>query len=387
MMRDHMYSTRVAGALLLGLLSWAHAVEAADFEVAFPALEFIRPLFLAAPLDGSDRLFVLEQRGVVSWFENRPDVPVVHEALDLSEKVRTNGNEEGLLGLAFHPAVAENRAVFLMYTASKPRRNVLSRFTMDEEIRNILPETEEVLLEVTQPYSNHNGGMLAFGPDGYLYVSLGDGGAAADPHGNAQNREKLLGKILRIDVNRADPGRPYAVPEDNPFVGVEKDRGEVWAYGLRNVWRFSFDRETGTMWGGDVGQWAWEEIDIIKKGKNYGWNLREGKHPFVNEKAGVPPPGTDPATFVEPVVDHNRKEARSITGGYVYRGLRHPDMRGAYVYADYVTGNVWILRYNGKELTEHRLLGEAPAPASFGEDRDGELYMTCFDGKIYSVFP
>jgi len=389
--------TLAIGLTLFPLLAWALAFprrtassEVVRVEVAFPHLRFDRPLYITYPPDGTDRLFVLGQRGVVSWFERRRDVEEAHVALDISEKVRMRHNEEGLLGLAFHPRFRENRQLFLMYSASEPRRNVLSRFRMDERRRRILPETEEVLLEVTQPWGNHNGGMLAFGPDDYLYVSFGDGGAAADPYDNAQNKGVLLGKILRLDVDRADPGLRYAIPEDNPFVGELGARPEIWAWGLRNVWRFSFDRETDGMWAGDVGQWDWEEINIIEKGKNYGWDYREGAHPYTDKRkserktSDVPPSHLE---LVDPVVEHNRREARSITGGYVYRGERVPSLRGAYMYADYVTDHIWMLRYENDRVTRHEHIGSAPAIASFGEDRNGELYMTCFDGRIYSFFP
>jgi glucose/arabinose dehydrogenase len=352
---------------------------------AFPRLQFERPLYLAELPDGSGRLVLLEQDGRIHLFENRPDADATELALDLTGQVRRVHNEEGLLGLAFHPGFAANRQVFLFYSASDPRRDVLSRFTFDEDRRKILRSSEEVLLEVTQPWGNHNGGMIEFGPDGFLYVSYGDGGAAGDPHGNAQNLRSLLGKILRIDVDRCDPGRPYAVPPDNPFVDTPGARPEIWAWGLRNVWRFSFDRATGRLWAGDVGQYKWEEIDLIEKGGNYGWNFREGAHPYAHsrKKQKLTPPAD--RVFIDPIVEHFRTEARSITGGYVYRGRRLPTLAGAYLYGDFVTGYLWALRYDGERVTEHWRIGEAPAPASFGEDGDGEIYIVCFDGKIYTL--
>jgi glucose/arabinose dehydrogenase len=216
--------------------------------------------------------------------------------------------------------------------------------------------------------------MLEFGPDGYLYIGLGDGGDANDPHDNGQKMDTLLGKMLRIDVDREEGGRPYAVPKDNPFVGQGGARGEIWALGLRNPWRYSFDRKTQELWCGDVGQDAWEEIDILKKGGNYGWNRREGKHKFRDGPGGP---------FEEPVIEHNRREARSITGGYVYRGKKLKKLEGVYLYADYVTGNVWGLRWDGTRVASHRLLGTSQEVASFGEDRDGEVYFTSYNGRIY----
>jgi len=219
--------------------------------------------------------------------------------------------------------------------------------------------------------------MITFGPDGYLYLSLGDGGASGDPHGHAQNKNTLLGAILRIDVDHQDATLAYAIPPDNPFVDQIGNRGEIWAYGLRNVWRFSFDRVTGDLWAGDVGQDLWEEIDMITQGGNYGWNQREGNHAF--RQSG------DDEKFENPIFEHARGQARSITGGYVYRGRQLPQLRGAYVYGDFMTGLIWPLRYNGQKVTEHRYLAQVPAISSFGEDRDGELLIVSLEGQIYKL--
>ena len=352
----------------------AHPAPLGDYgwEVAFPELRFRRPLHVTAHGDGSDRLVVVEQAGKVHVFENRGDVRGTDVALDLSGVVYRRHNEEGLLGLAFHPDFASNRRVFLHYSASRPRRNVLSRFQMDRAGRRIDPRSEQVLLQVRQPYGNHNGGHIAFGPDGYLYVTLGDGGAANDPHGNGQDLGTLLGTILRIDVDRP---KGYSIPADNPFVGRAGARGEIWAWGLRNVWRFSFDRVTGALWAGDVGQNRWEEIDVITRGGNYGWNLREGKHPFRRGRA--------PGELIEPVIDYSRGEGVSVTGGHVYRGRKLPGLVGAYLYADFQSGAIWALRWDGKEVIENRLLGHGPNVSGFGEDRHGEVYFCGFDGRIY----
>jgi glucose/arabinose dehydrogenase len=345
-----------------------------QIEEAFPKLKFRLPVYLTWCPDGSDRLYVLEQDGVVRVFDNRRDVGSAEVALDLRSKVRRSHMEEGLLGMAFHPKFKDNRFVFLQYSASKPRRNVISRFTADRDGRVFRPESEKVILEVAQPYGNHNGGMIEFGPDGFLYIALGDGGDGGDPHGYGQSLKTMLAKILRIDVDKEAGGKGYAVPPDNPFVGRGEAVPEIWAYGLRNVWRFSFDRKTKELWAGDVGQDAWEEIDIVKKGGNYGWNVREGKHRFRGSGSGP---------FEEPVIEHNRREARSITGGYVYRGKKIKSLEGVYLYADFVTGNVWGLRWDGRQVAAHRLIGTSREVASFGEDREGEVYFTSFDGKIY----
>jgi len=343
------------------------------WEVAYDHLTFQRPLWVGHPGDGTDRMVVAEQDGTVYVFENIRAVREVHTMLELD--VYRRHNEEGLLGIAFHPDVAENGYVYLHYSANRPRRGVVSRFRMDDTRTRILPETESVVLEVEQPWGNHNGGDLQFGPDGMLYLTFGDGGGANDPRDHAQDLSTLLGKILRINV---DAGDPYAIPPDNPFVEVEGARGEIWAYGLRNVWRMSFDRETGDLWAGDVGQNRWEEIDVIEKGGNYGWNLREGSHPFRG--------GAMRAGFLDPVVDYERRQAASITGGYVYRGAAVPQLRGGYLHADYVTGYVWVLWWNGREVVRHHTLGRAPSISSFGEDRDGEVYFSSFDGHIYRIW-
>ncbi len=370
--------------LVCSLLSACSAIyaEGYGFSVAFKNLSFERPVLITAAPDGTDRLFVIEQAGRVLWFENRPEVTGadVHVALDISGgKVRRKGNEEGLLGLAFHPDFANNRYVFLHYSASEPRRNVLSRWTMDPDANVIRPDSEQVILEVEQPFGNHNGGDIHFGPDGFLYITLGDGGAGGDPHENGQNLSTLLAAMLRIDVDHPQDGKPYGIPADNPFIHTQNARPEIYAYGLRNVWRFSFDSETGTLWAGDVGQNAKEEIDIITAGGNYGWNPREGFSPYNG--------GTKTPDMIDPIVEHGRNEAASITGGYVYHGNALPQLQGAYIYGDYVTGLIWQLRYDGTQVTEHQQIDKVPEIASFGVDTHGEIYICSLRGKIYKLAP
>jgi glucose/arabinose dehydrogenase len=303
-----------------------------DFEVAFPALKFERCVAIEHPRDGSDRLFVVEQPGRVLWLDNRPDASEKKPALDLVPKVRSRGNEEGLLGLAFHPKVRDNGFVFLQYSTSDPpkepdpkkvvnRRNVVARFSLNKDRTQIDPASEQVLLEIPQPYENHNGGVLQFGPDGYLYIGLGDGGAANDPHGNGQKPDSFLGKFLRIDVDKPSSGKKYGIPKDNPFVGKPPFLPEIWSLGWRNPWGYHFDRKTGDLWSGDVGQDKWEEICVVRKGGNYGWNVREAFHEFKAGKLATP-------EFVDPLVEHDHSLAKSITGGCVYRGKKHPELDG-----------------------------------------------------------
>ncbi len=354
---------------------------------AFPRLTFTRPVYLTNAGDGTNRLFVVDQRGRILVFDNRSDVAEAKEFLDIRASVNMGHNEEGLLALAFHPNYADNGQFYVYYTATDPRRGVLARFTVSADDPDLAdPSSEQVILEVQQPYANHNGSTVLFGPEGFLYISLGDGGYANDPHNNGQDLSTLLGTILRIDVDRSDPGRNYAIPKDNPFVNRPEARGEIWAYGLRNVWRMSFDRQTGDLWAGDIGQNKWEEIDLIVKGGNYGWNIREGNHDFKPRESAEP--------LIGPVVEYPRGEGLSVTGGYVYRGDRIPELRGAYIYTDYVSRKIWALRFRDGEVTAHREISAGLRRTyitSFGEGPDGELYLCAFDvldgrgstGRIY----
>ncbi|MBI4567393.1 MAG: PQQ-dependent sugar dehydrogenase [Planctomycetes bacterium] len=362
------------------LLAPADVIPAVRHQRAFPALRFTRPLLVTHAGDGSGRLFVGSQQGQVYVFPNRDDVKEAGLFLDLGDVTRRQGNEEGLLGVAFHPNYRENGLFFVDYSAT-PRQSVISRFRVSKEDPNRADRaSEEKVLTVPQPFENHNGGTIEFGPDGMLYVALGDGGAAADPFGNGQKLNTLLAKILRIDVDRKDPGLSYAVPPDNPFAGKEGARGEIWAYGLRNVWRHAFDRLTGALWAGDVGQDRFEEVDLIVRGGNYGWNRREGLHPFGRRGAPAGP------EFIEPVIEYPRADGASVTGGVVYRGAKIPALQGAYLYADYESGNLWALRWNGAKVAAHRKLAATRLNvSSFGQDEEGEVYFTAFDGAVYRL--
>lgn len=358
-------------------LSLAHADV--NLESAFPNLSFTRPVDFQHAGDGSDRVFVVEQRGVISVFSNTSTVINKSVFLDIENKVRDNGNEEGLLGLAFHPNYASNGYFYVDYTASNPRRTVISRYKVSSNPDSAIVDSEFVLLEINQPYSNHNGGQIAFGPDGYLYIGMGDGGSGGDPLNNGQDLTTLLGAILRIDINSRQDTLNYSIPNDNPYVGNSSGyREEIFASGLRNPWRFSFDALNGTLWAGDVGQYLYEEIDIIESGKNYGWRVMEGYHCFF------PPSGCDTVGLTLPIWEYDHGEGQSVTGGYVYRGNLVPELYGKYIYADYVAGKIWSIEYDGVNPVINSLLIDTTLLiASFGVDQNNELYICSFDDKIY----
>ena len=352
-------------------------------ERAFPNLEFERPIVLTHAGDRTNRVFVASQLGKVYVFPDDQNVERAGLFFDLEDKVsyKDTQNEEGFLGMAFHPKFKQNGEVFVYYTTTEvPLMSVVSRFRLGEGGKRIDPKSEEEILRIPQPFWNHNGGTLAFGPDGCLYIALGDGGKANDPFGNGQNLKTLLGSILRIDVDHKDDGKNYAVPKDNPFLDYPGAQPEIWAYGVRNIWRMSFDRQTGACWAADVGQDIWEEIDIIVRGGNYGWNLREAKHKFG--VGGLDAPRDD---IIEPIFEYHHDVGKSITGGFVYRGKRLPELVGAYLYADYVTGKLYALRYDfdRREVTANRpIAGNILPVLSFGEDEAGEVYFMTTQGFI-----
>jgi glucose/arabinose dehydrogenase len=345
-----------------------------------------RPLIITGAGDDSDRIFVVSQYGTIHVMPNDPQTDEMETFLDIRERVQyaDKENEEGLLGLAFHPKYKENGEFFVYYSIKarpNPHTTVVSRFKVSPDDPNRAdPDSEEQIIHIPQPYWNHKGGTIVFGPNGMLYIGLGDGGAANDPHGNGQDLSTLLGSILRIDVDNKDPGLGYAIPNDNPFAGQPGKRGEIWAYGIRNVWRIAFDRETGLLWAGDVGQNIWEEIDIITRGGNYGWNVREGKHPFGENGSGPPP------DLIDPIWEYHHDVGKSITGGSVYRGKLVPELAGAYLYADFVTGQIWALWYDEekKQVTANRTILPKGLPVmSFGEDDEGEVYFVTQEGGMH----
>ncbi len=371
--------------LLLVGCSDSPVIGQIQLETAFPNLSFTRPVDLQNAGDGSNRLFVVEQRGVIRVFANDPAVTQATVFLDISGKVDDSSNEEGLLGLVFHPDFPDSAYFYVNYTASGPDRSVIARYrVMANNPNQADPNSELVLLTLDKPYANHNAGALAFGPkDGYLYITTGDGGSGGDPHNNGQNLQTLLGSILRIDVDQRAPGLNYAIPPDNPFAGNSNGwREEIFAYGLRNPWRISFDPGTGGLWCGDVGQNAWEEVDIIESGKNYGWRIMEGNHCFN------PPSGCHTAGLTLPVWEYGHNLGASITGGYVYRGAGVPELNGKYIYADFVSGRIWALTYDGvNPAANEQLIDTNLNISSFGVDEAGELYFCAFDGRIYRFKP
>lgn len=356
----------------------AQAQISLEIETAFDNLFFSRPVDIQHAGDGTNRLFVVEQHsGKILVFDNDQNVSTSDTFLDLT--VNT-GNEEGLLGLAFHPDYENNGHFFVYYSTSSPRRSVISRFTVDAANPNLAdPASELIIMEIAQPYSNHNGGQLAFSPlDGYLYIGLGDGGDGGDPDENGEDPKTLLGSILRIDVDNATASEPYTIPDDNPFVGnADNFREEIFAYGLRNPWRFSIDPQTGDIWAGDVGQGAREEIDLIEKGKHYGWDIMEASLCFEPRNACIT------TGLTTPVWEYNRNEGISVTGGHVYRGTRVPEISGKYIYADYVTGRIWALTVSDNDTTNVEIARATFNVPAFGVSEIGELFIAGFDGKLH----
>jgi glucose/arabinose dehydrogenase len=341
-----------------------------------------RPVAVANAGDGSGRLFVVEKGGTIRVVEQNGtllDAPF----LDIRDRVGSSGSEQGLLGLAFHPDYASNSQFFVDYTDQQGNTQV-SRFLVTGDPNRADPASEQPILSLNQPASNHNGGDLVFGPDGYLYIGAGDGGGAGDRYGNGQNLGTLLGAILRLDV---DGGSPYAIPADNPFVGDEAARGEIWAYGLRNPWRFSFDRATGDLYIADVGQDTYEEVDVQPAGstggENYGWPIMEGLHCYPADapcsSVGLVPPVTE--------YEHGGLHC-SITGGYVYRGSAFPFFQGVYVFGDYCSGVIWGMRQGSDGWQVVELSRSAIRISTFGESEDGEVYVADLGvGVLYRLIP
>jgi glucose/arabinose dehydrogenase len=383
----HRPSTRLSVALL-GIAALAackdDAVAPQPENPVTIALEvfqsgFSSPLFASSPPGDTDRLFVVERGGLVRIVKDGGILPTPF--LDLTGVAGGSG-EQGLLGLAFHPAYASNGYLFVNYTDASGDTHV-ARYTVSADPDVVDAGSAEPILFVDQPYSNHNGGMLAFGPDGMLYAGLGDGGSGGDPDGNGQDRTTLLGSLLRLDV---DAGLPYGIPADNPFAGHATYREEIWAFGLRNPWRFSFDRQNGDLYIGDVGQSVVEEIDYQRAdspgGENYGWNVMEGSRCYLS--SSCPQSG-----LALPVAEYGHSAGCSVTGGYVYRGSGSPDLQGRYFYGDFCSG--WIRSFVmsdgvATDLQDHSAdIDKVPNLASFGEDGAGELYVVSLGGTVYRL--
>jgi glucose/arabinose dehydrogenase len=336
-----------------------------------------QPTHIAHAGDGSNRLFITEQRGRILL--DKGGVISKKPFLDLTARVSCCG-ERGLLSVVFPPGYAGKKYFYVNYT-DRSGDTVVARYRVSHDPDIADPKSEEVILTVEQPYANHNGGQLAFGPDGHLYIGMGDGGSGGDPHKHGQNPSSLLGKMLRIDVESGK--KPYAVPADNPFANGKAYRPEIWATGLRNPWRFFFDRKTGDLYIADVGQNRYEEIDFEPKGgkggRNYGWNIMEGLHCYASESC-------DRKGLALPVAEYDHDEGCSVTGGVVYRGSRFPQLQGIYFYGDYCSGRIWGLRQSGAEWMNKMLKDSGLSISTFGEDEAGEVYVADYGkGNIYRI--
>jgi uncharacterized repeat protein (TIGR03806 family) len=357
----------------------AGGVSTIQLSTPYPELPTLSALVGLYQVPGDNSMWYgLQQTGLVVRFVNDSSVDRVEQVIDISDRV-DYGGEKGLLGMAFHPDYANNGFVYLSYTASPATglESRISRFTMDSASQTLDATSEQVVLTVAQPYSNHNGGQIAFGPDGMLYIGFGDGGSGGDPLGHGQNPSTLLGSMLRIDVG--DGFGDYAIPSDNPFV-TGGGAAEVFAYGLRNPWRWSFDRQTGDLWLGDVGQNVYEEVDIVRSGGNYGWNLMEGHHCYPDSA------NCDATDLIMPVAEYDHTEGVAVTGGYVYRGSDLAFLIGHYLYADYGSGKLWRLVDDGAGgYRVNELLDTNLNISSFAQDQAGELYVLHLGGSIHKL--
>ena len=403
---------------ILGLVATqliAQTLPTIKLQPVFSKLADERPVWMSEAPDGSGRLFVVYQPGKIVIVKKGSDGSEAKEFFNIVDRQPNFDNEDGLLSIAFHPGFVTNHLFYVYYNQKNPAsqntkplnfpyRSVISEFAVaaaDADKADL--KSERILLEVPQPFGNHKGGQISFGPDGYLYLGLGDGGAGGDPFGSGKSTATLLAKVLRIAVNsrarigNGDRARElnYGIPRDNPFVQENNAnaRHEIYAYGLRNPWRFSFDRATGALWCGDVGQDLWEEVDVIVKGGNYGWSVREGAHHFK--------PGPDSAKYLEPVIEYphrpnlqpeamfpDHSTGLCVIGGYVYHGKESPALEGIYIYGDYNLGTFWGLRYDytAQKVTAHGTLLKQPNNIdSFAEDNDGEIYALMQDGKIFKI--
>jgi glucose/arabinose dehydrogenase len=370
----------VAGLAASVAMAWPHTEEASGSVVLRRVASGLGDALYVTSPPGDPRLFVVQQSGRILILDHGRTLP--RPFLDVRRLVSAGG-ERGLLGLAFHPDYANNGRFFVDYTNRAGDTRVVE-YRVSSNPNRANPRSARVLLAIPQPYPNHNGGDVVFGPDGMLYVGMGDGGSGGDPHGNGQSLGTLLGKLLRIDVDHREGDLPYAIPADNPFRDTAGARPEIYALGLRNPWRFSFDRTRGDLWIGDVGQNQWEEIDYVPRGTgagaNFGWSGLEGRHRYSSRTV-------EGGHYVAPVAEYSHAVGNSVTGGYVYRGTAVPALRGRYVYADYASGRVWTMRAGPKpgrptEIT-NSLGAELSAVTSFGQGSGGEVYVIANGGVLY----
>ncbi len=354
---------------------WAETSKELKFEKVFPELTFELPMgILFNPLH-KNIAYVAGHKGFIWRVDLSKEIKSKEVILDISAKIGKEKNEAGLLDMVFHPDFAKNKKIILSYSNEEPKEDRISSFTLTD--KGVDLQSEKIHFKLPRPDVTPNVGHIAFGPDGFLYVGVSDGGLGGDPGNNGQNKGTLFGSILRIELN--DSAEGYAIPKDNPFVNEKEAKGEIWAYGFRVPWRFCFDKNTGILYGSDVGQDKMEEINIVEKGKNYGWRVKEGILDYkVAEKKGE--------TYVEPIAVYDREYGLAVIGGYVYRGsIKNLD--GVYIYCDYITNNFWGLRYDGKKVTERLKLGNHSFNVTtFSQDIEGEIYlMSSRDNSIYKI--
>lgn len=377
------------------LIPSTHA-DGIRLQPVWPGLKVERPITLLAAPDGTGRQFLVQQRGKVLILPASGTGTETRTFLDLSDrKMEENPFEEGLTGMAFHPEFKENGKCYVCYSQQEPKRSVISEFSASaSDPDKADPASERILLQVPQPFWNHNSGNMLFGQDGMLFISFGDGGKRDDPLRMAQNRFSFLGKIIRIDVNTRTGSRPYGIPSDNPFLKQEAVLPEIYAYGLRNPWGLSIDQPTGLFWCADVGQDIWEEINLITKGGNYGWSWREGAQPFVIRQEPAPADGK----FIDPIHQYDHSQGLSITGGFVYRGQALPALAGHYLYGDFGNGRIWALNYDsaaGKVLSNTELYKAPPGakgqaslkPTALVADPAGEPLVLDWNGSLQRIVP
>ena len=380
--------------IIFFLLSSSVSFSQYSLEVAFPNVSFSFPTDMQNAGDGSNRLFIVEQGGLIKVIENDTTVSSSKTFLDISERVLIN-DRFGLLSVAFHPDYENNGYFFVNYNAANPQRTVISRFKVSDLNPDSADENSEfIIIEIEQPHRFHNGGTIAFGPtDGYLYIALGDGGPSTgcpDPFNHGQNRQTLLGSFLRINVDSASGVNNYSIPSTNPFYGNQMGyKEEIFAWGTRNPWKFCFHPSTNKIWAAENGENLYEEINIVESGKNYGWKIMEGFHCYTAPQ-GCSSLVCDTNGLTNPVFEYGgTSERRSVIGGYFYRGTSNPELTGKYIYCDYLTGGFWALEYDGiNPVINTQLISSAPFFTSFGEDESGELYMiNAINGKIFRFNP